>query len=64
VISQNINEQFKKEVNELNNAIYDIIGVKPAFYRPYDKYYNENFKILEECHMTAVSSNSYYIDIN
>jgi len=53
VLSQSTNEQFKKEVNELNNIIYDIIGVKPAFYRPYDKYYHENLKILEECHMSA-----------
>jgi len=48
-------EQLRDDVNALGNTIYDIIGVKPAFFRPpHGEYNDENLKVLErDCNISA-----------
>ncbi|ORX60786.1 glycoside hydrolase/deacetylase [Piromyces finnis] len=42
------------EINALNNILYDIVGVKPAFFRPpLGEYTPENAIVLENCGITA-----------
>jgi len=53
-ITQLSDEELTKEINTLNDIINDIIGVKPAFFRPpLGEYTEQNEKILEQCGITA-----------
>eukprot|EP00833_Pecoramyces_ruminatium_P007942 jgi/Orpsp1_1/1181974/evm.model.c7180000079356.1 len=48
------NEKLASEINTLNDIIYDIIGVKPAFFRPpLGEITKQNEAVLEQCGITA-----------
>ncbi|KAL6604714.1 glycoside hydrolase/deacetylase [Neocallimastix sp. 'constans'] len=48
------NSQLTYEINTLNDIIYNIIGVKPAFFRPpLGEISKQNEKVLEKCGITA-----------
>ncbi|ORX86857.1 glycoside hydrolase/deacetylase [Anaeromyces robustus] len=47
-------DELTYELNALNDALYDIIGVKPAFFRPpLGEYSEENLKVIEQCGIKA-----------
>jgi len=53
-ITQLSDEQLESELTNLNNALYDIIGVKPNFFRPPLGEYNErNLKVIEKSGIKA-----------
>jgi len=54
-ISKLSDDELEEDIEKINNAIFDIIGVKPSFFRPPHGEYNEsNLEILERCDMTSV----------
>lgn len=47
-------EEVTYEVTHLSDILYNIIGVRPAFFRPpLGEYDEENLKVLERCGITA-----------
>lgn len=47
-------DELTYQLTELNNALFDLIGVKPAFFRPpLGEYSEANLKIIEKCGITA-----------
>eukprot|EP00833_Pecoramyces_ruminatium_P003441 jgi/Orpsp1_1/1177473/evm.model.c7180000061569.1 len=47
-------EELTEELDDLNNALFDIIGVKPNFFRPpLGEYNEENLKIIEKSGIKA-----------
>lgn len=53
-ITQLSDEQLTNELTNLNNALYDIIGVKPNFFRPpLGEYSEDNLKVIEQCGIKA-----------
>ncbi|OUM68568.1 carbohydrate esterase family 4 protein, partial [Piromyces sp. E2] len=53
-ISNLSSNELKVEVNELADTIYNIIGVKPAFFRPPNGEFSlTNLEVLENCKITA-----------
>jgi len=47
-------EILRNDINKLSETIYDIIGVKPAFFRPpHGEYNDSSLKVLKQCNMKA-----------
>jgi len=47
-------EELTYQLEELNKAIYNLVGVKPAFFRPpLGEYSEDNLKIIEKCGIKA-----------
>jgi len=55
-ISSLSSDELKADINELADTIYDIIGVKPAFFRPpHGEFSSRSLEVLEDCNISAVN---------